>query len=483
LLLNTFRQSREPHIAARFRKDDVMGVFGAMTTALSGLRSQAYALENISGNIANSRTTGFKRIDTSFSDLIPDTPSNRELAGSVLARSSATNSVQGDIATTSIGTNIALNGDGFFIVAQKTNDLNGVPTFSGTNLYSRRGDFDFDANGYLVNGAGYFLKGLSIDPITGNPAGSEADVIRITGDGLPPRATTEIEYGATLPPIPETTAYSAQIPGSDLLGAAALYPASPPTLATIAASDSGTFSARSLQGGAITVYNNLGQPVPVRLAWGKTATNTWSLYAETDPAATGAAARWTQLGGAFTFGGPNGQLTSAPTVTLPTITINGTTAGPLTINTTVDGRVMTQVNATESKGVLQANSIRQDGYAAGVLQRNSLTISGDGRVVGTYSNGQVASLAQLQTARFAAPNSLKRLDGGAFAETVESGLPLIGTSSAGGTQLLGGALEQSNTDIADEFAKMIVTQQAYSANTRVITTSQQMLSDILNIIR
>lgn len=460
-----------------------MGVFGAMTTALSGLRSQAYALENISGNIANSRTTGFKRMDTSFVDLIPDTPTNRELAGSVLARSSATNSVQGDIATTSIGTNVALNGDGFFIVAQKTNDINGIPTFSGANLYTRRGDFDFDANGYLVNGAGYFLKGLSIDPITGNPQGSEADVIRITGDALPPRATTTIEYGATLPPVPETTAYSAQIPGSDLVGPAALYPASATYPAEIAGADNGTFTARSLQGGAITVYDNLGQPAAVRLAWAKTAPNTWRLYAETDPTATGAAPRWTQVGGDFTFTGPNGQLTSAPTVALPTFTINGVTIAGVNISTTVDGRVMTQVNATESKGVLQANSIRQDGYAAGVLQRNSLTISADGRIVGTYSNGQVASLAQLQTARFAAPNQLRRLDGGAFAETVESGLPLVGTSSAGGTQLLGGALEQSNTDIADEFAKMIVTQQAYSANTRVITTSQQMLSDILNIIR
>ncbi len=89
-----------------------MGVFGAMTTALSGLRSQSYALENISGNIANSRTAGFKRVDTNFIDLIPDTPQNRELAGSVLARSLATNSVQGDIASTTIDTNIAINGDG-----------------------------------------------------------------------------------------------------------------------------------------------------------------------------------------------------------------------------------------------------------------------------------------------------------------------------------------------------------------------------------
>ncbi len=277
-----------------------MGVFGAMTTALSGLRAQSYALENISGNIANSRTTGFKRVDSSFVDLIPDAPANRELAGSVLSRSMATNSVQGDIATSSIATNVALNGDGFFIVAEKQNELNGVPTFTQANLYTRRGDFDFDRNGFLVNGAGYYLKGLTINPISGNPTGSEADVIRISNDALPPRATTSIEYRATLPATPQTSAYQAAngAAGSELLGLPALFPASPVTLATIAASDNATFEGRTIQGGTITSYDSLGRPVPVRLSWAKTTsglgTDAWSLYVQTDPAATGAAAMWTR---------------------------------------------------------------------------------------------------------------------------------------------------------------------------------------------
>lgn len=465
-----------------------MGVFGAMTTALSGLRAQSYALENISGNIANSRTTGFKRVDTGFIDLIPDTPQNRELAGSVLSRSMATNSVQGDIATTAIGTNVALNGDGFFIVAEKQNELNGIPSFSQTNLYTRRGDFDFDRNGFLVNGAGYFLKGLAIDPITGNASSSEANVIRITNDSLPPRATTQIEYRATLPATPQTSAYvnANGAAGSELLGAAALFPASPPTLATIAASDNPLFEQRTIQGGTINAYDTLGRPVPVRLAWAKTTsglgTDAWSLYAQTDPSATGAAAQWTRAGaaGQFTFDA-NGNLTSAPTVPLPNVTVNGVTISGVNLFTGASGSGMKQVYSTQNVGQIEANAIRQDGYSAGVLQKT--TISEDGRVIGSYSNGQVAPLAQLLTARFPSPNSLKRLDGGAFSETAESGLPLVGSSSSGGTQLVGSAVEQSNTDIADEFSKMIVTQQAYSANTRVITTSQQMLTDILNIVR
>src|SRR3954468_15099160 len=93
-----------------------MGIFGALTTAVTGMRAQSYALENISGNIANSQTTAFKRIDTSFEDLIPETSANMQLAGSVLASSRASNTVQGDIQNSSVGTFMAVNGDGFFVV-------------------------------------------------------------------------------------------------------------------------------------------------------------------------------------------------------------------------------------------------------------------------------------------------------------------------------------------------------------------------------
>lgn len=466
-----------------------MGVFGAMTTALSGLRAQSYALENISGNIANSRTTGFKRVETSFVDLIPDTPSNRELAGSVLARSSATNSVQGDISSTSISTNVALNGEGFFIVAEKQGETNGLPNFATTNLYTRRGDFDFDRNGYLVNGAGNYLKGQNIDPATGNPVSTEAAVIRISGDTLAPRATSSIEYRATLPATPQTPNYTANngAVGSELLGLPALFPASPVTLATIAASDNTAFESRTIQGGTVTSYDTLGRPVPVRLAWAKntalpTPSDTWSLYVQTNPSATGAATLWTRQGAAGSYGfDVNGNLTAQPGGVLPTVTVNGISVAGIVLSPGANNSGLKQVNSTQNAGQLEANAIQQNGFSAGVLQRTS--ISDDGNVIGTYSNGQVATLARLLTANFSAPNGLKRLDGGTFAESSESGLPLVRLTSSGGTQLVGSATEQSNTDIADEFSKMIVTQQAYSANTRVITTSQQMLSDILNIIR
>ena len=140
-----------------------MGIYGALSTAVTGLRAQSFALENISGNIANSQTTGFKRIDTDFVDLIPDAAQKRQTAGSVLAQSRSTNNVQGDVKGTSTETNMAINGNGFFVVEPAIGQSDGVAVFSGANYYTRRGDFELDKTGYLVNGAGYYLKGLPID--------------------------------------------------------------------------------------------------------------------------------------------------------------------------------------------------------------------------------------------------------------------------------------------------------------------------------
>ena len=128
-----------------------MGIFGALTTAVAGMRAQAFALQNISGNIANSQTTAFKRMDTSFEDLIPDGAPNQQLSGNVVANSSSTNTVQGDIQSASISTYMAINGQGFFVVEKPTGFTDNRPSFAGVDQYSRRGDFQIDKSGYLVN--------------------------------------------------------------------------------------------------------------------------------------------------------------------------------------------------------------------------------------------------------------------------------------------------------------------------------------------
>jgi flagellar hook protein FlgE len=199
-----------------------MGIFGALTNAVTGLRAQSYALENISGNIANSQTTAFKRIDTSFQDLIPDAGVNRQLAGSVVANSRANNSVQGDIQSAATATFMAVNGEGFFVVSKPSGFVDNRPVFDGANLYTRRGDYQMNKDGYLVNGSGYYLMGVPVDPTTGNLVGSTPQLLQFNNDFLPAQATSQIQYRANLAALPLTANYDAGVPGSELLNPATM---------------------------------------------------------------------------------------------------------------------------------------------------------------------------------------------------------------------------------------------------------------------
>ncbi|MGY3290511.1 flagellar hook-basal body protein [Bradyrhizobium sp. LM3.6] len=153
-----------------------MGIFDAMNTSVGGLQAQSYALQNISGNIANSSTTGYKGIGTSFVDLIPDSSvPSKQVAGGVTANAKATITTQGTISGSTVATNMAITGDGFFSIQKATGIVDNVPVFSGVTYYTRRGDFQLNANGNLVNGAGYYLMGVTVDPKTGQPTGQRGD--------------------------------------------------------------------------------------------------------------------------------------------------------------------------------------------------------------------------------------------------------------------------------------------------------------------
>src|SRR3981189_3659448 len=209
-----------------------MGIFGALTTSVAGLRANSYALENISGNIANSQTTAFKRIDTSFVDLIPDTGTTAQLAGSVKAGSRSTNTIEGSVQSASVSTYMAINGDGFFAVQKPSSFTDNSPTFDGVDRYTRRGDFALDKNGYLVNGAGYYVEGVPIDPATGNMTGSVPQVLKFANDFLPAVPTSVVSYRANLASYPLTTKHDNSIPGSELLQPAEFASGNPRTLGT-----------------------------------------------------------------------------------------------------------------------------------------------------------------------------------------------------------------------------------------------------------
>jgi len=664
-----------------------MGIFGALNTAVTGMRAQSYALENVSGNIANSQTTGFKRIDTSFQDLIPDNIPSKQLAGGVMASARATNSVQGDIQGASVGTFMAINGDGFFVVQKPTSIQDNSPIFGGADYYTRRGDFRPDKNGYLVNGAGYYLMGLPIDPATGNATGSVPQLLQFQNDFLPAQQTTSIEYRANLAAYPRTNNSDTDIPGSELLNPAnfsanPIYgPPAParilgsgatlspdavavatgtvdistlssaggtieingtaitigagadataalaainaqsgttgvtaslngsnrlvltsadadthieigggstlsllgelgvnvgttnatnlltqnavgagqtmviqvggnspltitfgtgvgqvstmaelsaaltgltggtasvnttngnvtvtagnmtdtitmsgsathsvfgirtlsglPSNGTVIGDDERAFLDSSLGGGAITAYDVSGTAVNIQLRWAKVdsqangGAETWNLFYQTNSNATGTQAAWVNAGANYTFG-PNGQMSPLiASLQLNNVVIDGINLGNLQLNHGAGG--ITQF--ADPNGNAQVNLLQQNGYAAGELQ--TISISDKGRIVGSYSNGRTIDLAEITLANFTGADFLKRIDGGAFEATDESGSPTYGASGT----IIGSSLEGSNTDIADEFTKLIVTQQAYSANTRVISTANDMTQELLNMLR
>ncbi|KRR28401.1 flagellar biosynthesis protein FlgE [Bradyrhizobium lablabi] len=605
-----------------------MGIFGALTTAVGGLRANSYALENVSGNIANSQTTAFKRIDTSFLDLIPQTATTAQLAGGVTTQSRSTNSVQGDVQTASVATFMAINGNGFFAVQKPGNFTDGTPVFDGVDRFTRRGDFQLDKSGYLVNGAGYYLQGVPIDPTTGNPSGSSPQVLRFQNDFLPAQQTTRIDYRANLASYPLTTKHDVSVPGSELIapgsyssghnplalgtpqapytdatrsgttqnnkatpsvantaatllsgtapsnsissnfvagdtitvngqtltfmasGTAsganqinvddsigtllskidALQGTSAPYTSTIASgsitlhsglsnnlsvtssnttawaalgftgtvtaqrgggggvgtgqvvgNDNSTFLAESVAGGAVTTYDVSGAPVNLQFRWAKVDsatlgaghTDTWNLFYQVNPNATGTQVSWQNVNTNFTFSA-SGQMTpSVPSVELTNAVVNGVALGSPVINFGTGG--VTQF--ADANGNVQVNQIQQDGFPAGQLQ--SVGVGTNGRIVGNYSNGRNLDLAEISVATFNGTNFLKRVNGGAFEMTDGSGQALYGKAGT----IVGSSLEGSNTDIADEFTKLIVTQQAYSANTKVITTSNTMVQDLLNVLR
>ena len=231
-----------------------MGIFDALTTAVAGLQAQSFALQNISGNIANSQTTGYKETDTSFEDLVSAATQNQQTSGGVIANSVAANTVQGSIQSTSVATDMAINGDGWFVVAQPAGSSGSQPSFSGIDYYTRAGDFQMNDNGYLVNGAGYYLMGIPIDAATGAPTGSSPQVLQFNNDFVPAQATTAIQYEANLPSSPT----------SGLLNAAD-FEANPLAGAPIAATITGTgatLKPDALAAGTGTVSGLVGGTTP-----------------------------------------------------------------------------------------------------------------------------------------------------------------------------------------------------------------------------
>jgi flagellar hook protein FlgE len=464
-----------------------MGIYGAINSAVSGLTAQATALENIAGNVANSQTTGYKRLDTTFSDLVSGGGARQadQVAGTTYATSRGTNALQGDVTDSDIDTHMAINGDGYFVVTTASDVIDGQATFADTSYYTRAGDFNVDKNGYMVNTAGYYLQGFELDPTTGNKIGDTPSVIQIDDQPIPAKATTSIDYQANLPPVPKTAGYDGSDPTTALLSTAA----SPAGVGTddVALADEAVFLAGTISGGTTTIYNENGTALAVEVRWGKTANadagppvveDTWSMFVGTggnDPA-------WLEVGNVtFDSAGDVSSLTAGASGA-----VNGSGDGFTVASLTVGNATATGLNVALGSDLTQfaANSniatsvdLKQDGYAAGEIV--GISIDESGRINASYSNTQTRSLYEIPLATFEAEEELRRVAGAAFAATPTSGNVVL----TGGGSIVANAVELSNADIASEFSKLIVTQQAYSANSKIITSSDEMLSDALNMIR
>lgn len=463
-----------------------MGIYGAINAAVSGLAAQSKALENLSGNVANSQTTGYKRLDTTFSDLVSGGGAKQadQVSGTTYATSRATNSLQGDISSVDVDTYMAINGDGYFVVTSANDVVDGQTTFADTDYYTRAGDFEIDDNGYLVNASGYYLQGFPLNAETGNQVGDDPSVIQISKEPMPAKATTTVDYQASLPLVPKTTDYD----GSDK--ATALLDTGTVGTGNIASgTDEATFLKQSISGGSITIYNENGTPLPVEVRWAKTANadagppvveDTWSMFISSGGNTPDA---WLKVGEAtFDDSGKRSSLTAGTIGALngagdgfdiASVTIGDVTAK--NVNISFGATALSQY--ANQSGVATSVDLEQNGYAAGELV--GISIDASGRINATYSNSQTRGLYDIPLATFDADQDLERVNGAAFKATPTSGVPNL----SGGGAIKAKAIELSNADIATEFAKLIVTQQAYSANSKVVTSSNDMLDSALNMVR
>ncbi len=334
----------------------------------------------------------------------------------------------------------------------------------------------FSSTGANINlGTGTVQDILTaIDTVTGTVGGPDASTISSTGAITLHTGTSGNSLSVT---SANTTAFGAL--GFTATASTTTATASPtgggsPGNGIVTGNDVGTFDSESISGGAVTVYTSSGTPVNVQLRWAMTAPGTWNLFYQSSTATSGSTAAWTNTGTNFVFNA-NGNLTS-PTgsgITIPNVSIGGQSLGALQLNMSTGA--LTQFASTG--GTATVGGITQNGFAAGQLQ--SVAINNNGIVVGTFSNGQNIDLAAVTLSHFNGTNYLQALSGEAYAVTEQSGPAIAGASGT----ITGSSLEGSNTDIADEFTKLIVTQQAYSANTKVITTANDMVQDLLNVLR
>jgi flagellar hook protein FlgE len=408
---------------------------GSFSTALSGLAADSVALNTIGNNLANLNTTAFKEQTTNFEDLfyqqVGQNGSNDALQVGVGTKvsSTTTNYLQGDVNPTGDAQDMALSGDGFFVVQQ-----------NGVQSLTRAGDFQLDSNGNLTTSEGESVMG----------------------------------YGAV---------------NGAISGSSSLVPLTLPTGSTESAKSTQNFSlTANLNAGApvgqsfstpVQVYDSLGQTHQVSISFTKTAANTWS-YNVSLPAGdyTGTAAN---TSGTLTFDS-NGNLT-APTGTISGITFPGLPNGAsdLSFNWNLDD-ASGNPTISQTTAASAGNGSTQDGFPSGVY--NGFVVDSSGVITANFSNGDKQIVGQVAVATVANDQGLVITGNNNFQTTAASGQANIGVAGTGSRgSITDSALELSNVDISSEFADLIVAQRAFEANSKTVTTFDTVTQDTLAMIR
>ena len=420
-----------------------MSLTASFYSALSGLDTNSTALQVISDNIANLNTAGFKGSSVQFEDVLGQsltTVSGAYGIGVGTKISSVDdNFTQGTLDTTNVGTDVAANGKGFFILKDQGTD---------ENYYTRAGHFYVDDTGYYVNSQGMRVQGYLYDNTGANQVQTLADIKIDQSSMVAPKVTSAVNMGLNVNASDTNTTFDITNPG-------------------------GTSSYST----ALTIYDTLGNAHTITTYFSKEATSqTWQWNATIDGSDVSGGTAGTPVlygSGTLTFN-TSGALSS----TMPENFYGGSgitfADGVAASADTIDFTGSTQFGSSST-----IQTLNQDGYAAGTL--SGVSVNGDGNIVGTYTNGQVKNIAQLVLADFPNLNGLTKAGSTLYQSSTNSGDALVNKPGVGGTGTISsGMLEESNTDLAGEFVKMIITQRAYQANSKVISTTDEMLVDLIN---
>lgn len=420
-----------------------MSLYGMMRTGASGMNAQANRLSTVADNIANSSTPGYKKATTAFSSLILPSSAGSYNSGAVSTNIRYAISEPGALEFTTSKTDLAIDGQGFFIV-QDTN---------GARFLTRAGSFVPDGTGNLVNAAGFTLLGYDYE------GGEPAPVVN-GFDGLVP---VNISAGSLTATPSSTGFFKANLDASAAIVAPALLPS--------ANAANAEYSHKS----SLVVYDNLGKEVLLDFYYTKTAANTFEVAVyDRSTAAPGTS---------FPYGSPalatttlefdplaNGVLTvaSAKDISL---------AVPGGVALTIDLQDMTQLNY---KFTVQDADV--NGNAPSKV--TDVEISGDGTIFAKQENGDLDPLYRIALANVTSPNNLRPLPGNVYAQGVDSGVITTGFGGSGSFgQILSGAQEASNVDLAGELTDMIASQRSYTANSKVFQTGSDLLDVLVNLKR